>query len=93
MAAQGANAEISAYNQTSGYLYTVGGGSGAIVVSDLRKPAGASIVAKATPTDISQTLQSVAVYGKLLAVAVQESVKTNSTHSGVGTSPRKLQPC
>jgi 2',3'-cyclic-nucleotide 2'-phosphodiesterase (5'-nucleotidase family) len=78
MAAQGANAEISAYNQTSGYLYTVGGGSGAIVVSDLRKPAGASIVAKATPTDISQTLQSVAVYGKLLAVAVQESVKTNN---------------
>jgi DNA-binding beta-propeller fold protein YncE len=78
MAAQGANAEISAYNQTSGYLYTVGGGSGAIVVSDLRRPAAASIVAKATPTDSSQTLQSVAVFGKLLAVAVQDSVKTNN---------------
>jgi 2',3'-cyclic-nucleotide 2'-phosphodiesterase (5'-nucleotidase family) len=78
MAVQGANAEISAYNQTSGYLYTVGGGSGAIVVSDLRRPAAASIVAKATPTDSSQTLQSVAVYGKLLAVAVQNSVKTNN---------------
>ena len=35
----GANAEISAYNPASGYLYTVGGGSGAIVVSDLRNPA------------------------------------------------------
>ncbi|MFN7894597.1 MAG: choice-of-anchor I domain-containing protein, partial [Cyanobacteriota bacterium] len=78
LAAQGANAEISAYNQTSGYLYTVGGGSGAVVVSDLRRPAAASIVAKATPTDNSQTLQSVAVYGKLLAVAVQNSVKTNN---------------
>ena len=78
MAAQGANAEISAYNQTSGYLYTVGGGSGAVVVSDLRNPAAARIVAKATPTDSSQTLQSVAVYGKLLAVAVQNTVKTSN---------------
>ncbi|MCE2837578.1 MAG: esterase-like activity of phytase family protein [Cyanobium sp. 49614_E6] len=78
LAAQGANAEISAYNQTSGYLYTVGGGSGAMVVSDLRRPAAANIVAKATPTDNSQTLQSVAVYGKLLAVAVQNNVKTNN---------------
>ena len=72
----GANAEISAYNAASGYLYTVGGGSGAILVSDLRNPAAAKIVAKATPTDSSQTLQSAAVFGKLLAVAVQNTVKT-----------------
>ena len=77
MAAQGANAEISAYNALSGYLYTVGGGSGAIVVSDLRNPAAAMIVAKAAPADSSQTLQSVAVFGKLLAVAVQNTVKTD----------------
>ena len=38
MAAQLANAEISAFNPASGYLYTVGGGSGSIVVSDLRNP-------------------------------------------------------
>ena len=78
MAAQGANAEISAFNKASGYLYTVGGGSGAIVVSDLRNAAAAKIVAKAVPADSSQTLQSVAVFGKLLAVAVQNSVKTDN---------------
>jgi phosphodiesterase/alkaline phosphatase D-like protein/2',3'-cyclic-nucleotide 2'-phosphodiesterase (5'-nucleotidase family) len=78
MGAQGANAEISAYNQASGYLYTVGGGSGAIVVSDLRNPTAAKIVAKAIPSVSGQTLQSVAVFGKLLAVAVQNSVKTDS---------------
>ena len=72
-----ANAEISAYNSSSGYLYTVGGGSGAIVVSDLRNPAAPVAVAKATPADSSQTLQSAAVYGKLLAVAVQNTVKTD----------------
>ena len=77
MKALGANAEISAYNPASGYLYTVGGGSGAIVVSDLRNPATPVAVAKATPADNSQTLQSAAVYGKLLAVAVQNSVKTD----------------
>jgi 2',3'-cyclic-nucleotide 2'-phosphodiesterase (5'-nucleotidase family)/sugar lactone lactonase YvrE len=75
---QGANAEISAYNPLSGYLYTVGGGSGSVVVSDLRNPAAAKIVAKATPADSSQTLQSVAVFGNLLAVAVQNTVKTDN---------------
>ena len=75
--ALGANAEISAFNPSSGYLYTVGGGSGAILVSDLRDPAATRIVAKATPTDSSATLQSVAVFGKLLAVAVQNSIKTD----------------
>ena len=78
MTGQGANAEISAYNSSSGYLYTVGGGSGAIVVSDLRDPAAAKIVAKATPGDSAQALQSVAVFGKLLAVAVQNAVKTEN---------------
>jgi 2',3'-cyclic-nucleotide 2'-phosphodiesterase (5'-nucleotidase family) len=76
MAAQLANAEISAFNPASGYLYTVGGGSGSIVVSDLRNPSEAKIVARAVPPDTSQALQSVAVYGNLLAVAVQNSVKT-----------------
>ncbi len=78
VSALNANAEISAYNPASGYLYTVGGGSGAIVVSDLRNPAAPVAVAKATPADNSQTLQSAAVYGKLLAVAVQNSVKTDN---------------
>jgi 2',3'-cyclic-nucleotide 2'-phosphodiesterase (5'-nucleotidase family) len=78
MSVQGANAEISAYSQDSGYLYTVGGGSGAIVVSDLRIPSAAKIVAKAIPSVSGQTLQSVAVFGKLLAVAVQNSVKTDN---------------
>jgi 2',3'-cyclic-nucleotide 2'-phosphodiesterase (5'-nucleotidase family) len=78
MSVQGANAEISAYNQASGYLYTVGGGSGAIVVSDLRNPTAAKIVAKAIPSVSGQTLQSVAVFGKLLAVAVQNSVETDN---------------
>ena len=77
-AAQGANAEISAYNPASGYLYTVGGGSGSILVSDLRDVASPKIVAKANPSDNSQTLQSAAVFGKLLAVAVQNSVKTEA---------------
>ena len=76
--AQGANAEISAYNPASGYLYTVGGGSGTILVSDLRDVASPKIVAKANPSDNSQTLQSAAVFGKLLAVAVQNSVKTEA---------------
>jgi 2',3'-cyclic-nucleotide 2'-phosphodiesterase (5'-nucleotidase family) len=75
-AAQLANAEISAYNSASGYLYTVGGGSGTILVSDLRDVASPKIVAKANPSDSSQTLQSAAVFGKLLAVAVQNTVKT-----------------
>ena len=78
MSLQGANAEISAYNQATGYLYTVGGGSGAIVVSDLRNPTAAKIVAKATPSVSGQTLQSVAVFGRLLAIAVQNSVKTDN---------------
>jgi sugar lactone lactonase YvrE len=78
MKVQSANAEISAYSPVSGYLYTVGGGSGAIVVSDLRNPVAAKIVAKATPSVSGQTLQSVAVFGKLLAVAVQNSVKTDN---------------
>ncbi|MFN6132799.1 MAG: choice-of-anchor I domain-containing protein, partial [Synechococcaceae cyanobacterium] len=76
MAAQLANAEISAFNPASGYLYTVGGGSGSIVVSDLRTPATPRIVARAVPADSAQTLQSVAVHGNLLAVAVQNAVKT-----------------
>ena len=76
LAALQANAEISAFNPVSGYLYTVGGGSGAIVVSDLRNPAQPTIVARAVPADSSQTLQSVAVYGNLLAIAVQNSIKT-----------------
>jgi 2',3'-cyclic-nucleotide 2'-phosphodiesterase (5'-nucleotidase family) len=77
VSALGANAEISAYSPLTGYLYTVGGGSGAILVSDLRNPSEARVVAKATPTDNSQTLQSAAVFGKLLAVAVQNTVKTD----------------
>lgn len=76
--ALGANAEISAYNAETGYLYTVGGGSGAILVSDLRDPKAAKVVATATPADNSQTLQSAAVFGNLLAIAVQNMVKTNS---------------
>ncbi len=77
VAALGANAEISAYNPSSGYLYTVGGGSGAIVVSDLRDPANAQAVAIATPGEGIETLQSAAVFGNLLAIAVQNTVKTD----------------
>ncbi len=73
----GANAEISAYNPISGFLYTVGGSSGAVIVSDLRDPAAAKVVAKATPADSSETLQSAAVFGNLLAIAVQNTVKTD----------------
>ncbi|QVL52832.1 MAG: esterase-like activity of phytase family protein [Cyanobium sp. M30B3] len=73
VSALGANAEISAYNPITGYLYTVGGGSGAIVVSDLSDPANPKAVAVATPLDNSETLQSAAVFGKLLAVAVEET--------------------
>jgi len=72
-----ANSEISAYNPESGYLYTVGGGSGAIVVSDLRDPASPQAVARATSTGNGETLQSAAVFGNLLAVAVQNAVKTD----------------
>lgn len=72
-----ANAEISAFNPASGYMYTVGGGSGSIVVSDLTDPSRPKAVAIAKPSDNSQTLQSVAVFGKLLAVAVQNTVKTD----------------
>jgi 2',3'-cyclic-nucleotide 2'-phosphodiesterase (5'-nucleotidase family) len=77
LAALGANAEISAYNPATGYLYTVGGGSGAIVVSDLRDPANPQAVARATSTGNGETLQSAAVFGNLLAVAVQNAVKTD----------------
>ena len=74
---QGANAEISAYNPKSGYLYTVGGLSGALVISDLRNPANPLAVARGTSDLIGETLQSTAVFGNLLAVAVQNTVKTN----------------
>jgi len=77
-AARSANAEISAYNSASGYLYTVGGGSGALVVSDLRNPASPLVVASGTSDVVGQTFQSVAVFGNLLAVAVQSAVKTDS---------------
>jgi 2',3'-cyclic-nucleotide 2'-phosphodiesterase (5'-nucleotidase family) len=77
VSALGANAEISAYNSLTGYLYTVGGGSGAILVSDLRDPKAAKVVAKATPADNSQTLQSAAVFDRLLAIAVQSTIKTD----------------
>jgi 5''-nucleotidase/2'',3''-cyclic phosphodiesterase and related esterases len=73
VAALGANAEISAYNPLTGFLYTVGGGSGAIVVSDLSDPANPKAVAVATPFDNSETLQSAAVFGKLLAIAVEQT--------------------
>ncbi|MFM7394891.1 MAG: choice-of-anchor I domain-containing protein, partial [Cyanobium sp.] len=73
-----ANAEISAFNPASGYIYTVGGGSGSIVASDLTDPSRPKAVAIAKPADNSQTLQSVAVFGKLLAVAVQNTIKTDS---------------
>jgi hypothetical protein len=78
LAALGANAEISAYSSEFGYLYTVGGGSGAIVVSDLRDPTSPKAVAVATASDNSETLQSAAVFGQLLAVAVQNTVKTDA---------------
>jgi 2',3'-cyclic-nucleotide 2'-phosphodiesterase (5'-nucleotidase family) len=71
-----ANAEISAYNPQSGFLYTVGGGSGAIVVSDLRNPASAQVVSVARPDTQLQTLQSAAVSGNLLAIAVEDSAGT-----------------
>ena len=77
VAALGANSEISAYNPLSGFLYTVGGGSGAIVVSDLSDPTNPRSVAIAKPTDNSETLQSAAVFGNLLAIAVQNTVKTD----------------
>ena len=72
----GANAEISAYSADTEYLYTVGGGSGAIVVSDLTDPSNPRAVAIARPEGGLQTLQSVAVFGNLLAVAVQNEIKT-----------------
>ena len=72
-----ANAEITAYNPTSGYAYTVGGGSGAIIVIDLRNPSAAAAVAKGTPSITGQTLQSAAVFGNLLAVAAQNVIKTS----------------
>lgn len=79
----GANAEISAYSKVHRFLYTVGGGSGSIVVTDLRDPTLPKVVAKGNP-DLNpgtgspfQTLQSAAVFGNLLAVAVQNSVKTD----------------
>ncbi|MFN7228236.1 MAG: choice-of-anchor I domain-containing protein, partial [Synechococcaceae cyanobacterium] len=79
----GANAEISAYAPLHRFLYTVGGGSGSIVVTDLRDPTRPRLVAKGNPElnpttgNPLQTLQSVAVYGNLLAVAVQNTVKTD----------------
>jgi len=76
VSALGANAEISAYDPASGYLYTVGGGSGSVVVSDLRDPANAQAVAIATPGEGLETLQSAAVFSNLLAIAVQNTVKT-----------------
>jgi len=76
--ARSANAEISAYNPASGYLYTVGGGSGALVVTDLRNPASPLVVASGTSDVVGETFQSVAVFGNLLAVAVQSAVKTDS---------------
>jgi hypothetical protein len=79
----GANAEISAYSTVHRFLYTVGGGSGGIVVTDLRDPTLPKVVAKGNP-DLNpgtgspfQTLQSAAVFGNLLAVAVQNTVKTD----------------
>ena len=72
----GANAEISAYSAETGYLYTVGGGSGAIVVSDLTDPSNPTSIAIARPEGGLQTLQSVSVFGNLLAVAVQNEIKT-----------------
>ncbi len=74
--ALGANAEISAYSEDLGYLYTVGGGSGAIAVSDLRNPASAQVVSVARPDTQLQTLQSAAVSGNLLAIAVEDSAGT-----------------
>jgi hypothetical protein len=73
-----ANSEISAYNPSSGFLYTVGGSSGAIVVSDLRNPKAPAAVAIATPGEGLETLQSAAVFGNLLAVAVQNTTKTDA---------------
>ena len=72
-----ANAEITAYNPKSGYAYTVGGGSGAIIVIDLRNPTTPSAVGKGTPSITGQTLQSAAVFGNLLAVAAQNAIKTS----------------
>ncbi|MEB3350828.1 MAG: hypothetical protein VKM01_00720, partial [Cyanobacteriota bacterium] len=83
VSALGANAEISAYAAVHRFLYTVGGGSGAIVVIDLSDPTKPKVVAKGNP-DLNpgsgspfQTLQSAAVFGNLLAVAVQNTVKTD----------------
>lgn len=70
------NAEISAYSANTGYLYTVGSGSGAIVVSDLTDPSNLTSIAIARPETGLETLQGVAVFGKLLAVAVQNKIKT-----------------
>jgi 2',3'-cyclic-nucleotide 2'-phosphodiesterase (5'-nucleotidase family) len=55
----------------------VGGGSGAIVVSDLTDPSNPTAIAIARPEGGLETLQSVAVFGNLLAVAVQNEIKTD----------------
>ena len=83
VSALGANAEISAYSTVHRFLYTVGGGSGTIVVTNLIDPTLPKVVAKGNPDlnsdtgSSSKTLQSVAVFGNLLAVAVQNTVKTD----------------
>ena len=71
MAIFGANAEIPSYSADTGYLYTVDSGSGAIVVSDLTDPSNLASIAIARPEGGLETLQGVAVFRKLLAVAVQ----------------------
>ena len=76
LASINANAEISAYSAKFGYLYTVGGGSGALGISDLRNPASPLLVARGNSDVVGETFQSVAVFGNLLAVAVQNAVKT-----------------
>jgi hypothetical protein len=76
MAIFGANAEISSYSADTSYLYTVGSGSGAIVVSDLTDPSNLTSIAIARPEGGVETLQGVAVFRKLLAIAVQNKIKT-----------------
>ena len=76
-AAGAGGAEINAYEPRSQRLFVVNAVRGLVDVFDLSNPAAPRLVGQLDTRDLGPTVNSVAVHGDLVAVAVEASPKTS----------------
>ena len=71
-------AEISAYDVASKRLFVVNGANGSVDVLDLSEPKNPALIGQIVVSSFGGSVNSVAVHGGLVALAVESRPKTNS---------------